>query len=439
MNREKELSLDRCHKDFLEICLGEFPIDRVNERVSEKITGLGTKVNEKIQSLDQFINYITGQRKAAEGIDTKPQFTGVSKTRMADGAAAAFVDEVTSTVVAEGVNSQLNLRLTSIFEYADNQWRAVHFHTSLGQSAEGTEASGAAKERNEELEQIIADKTNDLAEAIEELKATRTQLLTQEKLAALGRLAAGIAHEIKNPMNFVNNFSELSLEYVEEIRAALTKLPQNDATGEIEDLVVDVANNLKKIHQHGTRADGILKSMLLHSRGGSGVLEPTDINELLREYVNLAFHGMRAGKKPINVKINCELSEDINNVPVYPEDFSRVVLNLCKNAFDAMRDKAAQAQNGTYLPSLFVKSSVENERVRITFEDNGPGIPEEIRNKLFEPFFTTKKGTEGTGLGLSITNDIIKNHKGMISLDSKPDSYTRFTIELPLTNETKAP
>ncbi|HKL02124.1 MAG TPA: ATP-binding protein, partial [Cryomorphaceae bacterium] len=176
-------------------------------------------------------------------------------------------------------------------------------------------------------------------------------------------------------------------------------------------------------------------SMLMHSRGGSGVLEPTDINELVREYVNLAFHGMRASKNPINVKINYELDESIGAVPVYPEDFSRVVLNLCKNAFDAMRDKAGRSQNGTYLPTLSVKSMSTKDTVQLSFEDNGPGIDEANRKKLFEPFFTTKKGTEGTGLGLSITHDIIKNHKGQISIDSELDQFTRFVVDLPSTNQ----
>lgn len=271
-----------------------------------------------------------------------------------------------------------------------------------------------------------------IAELEEQLKSARQKLLQQEKLAALGQLAAGIAHEIKNPMNFVNNFSELSLEYTDEIKECLAKLSPNDTTNEIKDLLEDVAENLKKIHQHGTRADSIVKSMLMHSRGGSGVLEPTELNELLREYVNLAFHGMRAGKNPINVKINYELDEHIGAVPVYPEDFSRVVLNLCKNAFDAMRDKFSLSQNGTYLPSLTVKSALQNDRLTVTFEDNGPGISEENRQKLFEPFFTTKKGKEGTGLGLSITQDIVKNHEGEIKLESVENEFTKFTIELPV-------
>ena len=436
MTKEKEDLLEKCHTDFLEICFGDFPMDRIHEKVSEKITGYGTNVNEKIQSFDDFINLLSMQRAESEGVDMNFEFDGISKTLMSEGNAAAFVDEMKLTMVIEGGHFQLNVRLSSIFEYSGNQWWAVHFHGSIAQGVEGAEDTWAVnewKEKNEKLEQAIAKKTADLASTIEELKATQTQLVVQEKLAALGQLAAGIAHEIKNPMNFINNFSELNLEYVEEILEMVEDLEKNDTTTEIEEVLTDISDNLKKIHQHGTRADSIVKSMLLHSRGGSGELEPTDLNELIGEYVNLAFHGMRAGKNPINVKIDYEFDENVGTVPVFPEDFSRVVLNLCKNAFDAMRDKTRLSENGAYLPALTVKSKKEDRKVVVSIEDNGPGMTDEVRKKLFEPFFTTKKGTEGTGLGLSITHDIIKNHKGEISIESNPDAFTRFIIEIPLT------
>jgi len=438
MIEEKDKLLDQCHADFFEICFGDFPMNLVYTRVSDKISGYGTNVNERVESFDDFIALLAMQRKESEGIDMKFQFDRISKTTLAENNAATFVDEIRLNSVIDGKDFELKVRVNSVFEYEKGQWWAVNFHGSIPQGVKGAQDTWAVNEwkaKSEELELKVAEKTAQLATSIEELKATQTQLVVQEKLAALGQLAAGIAHEIKNPMNFVNNFSELSLEYVDEILEFLAKLPQNDTTNEIKDLLDDVADNLKKIHQHGSRADSIVKSMLMHSRGGSGVLEPTDINELVREYVNLAFHGMRASKNPINVKINYELDESIGAVPVYPEDFSRVVLNLCKNAFDAMRDKAGRSQNGTYLPTLSVKSMSTKDTVQLSFEDNGPGIDEANRKKLFEPFFTTKKGTEGTGLGLSITHDIIKNHKGQISIDSELDQFTRFVVDLPSTNQ----
>jgi signal transduction histidine kinase len=292
---------------------------------------------------------------------------------------------------------------------------------------ENIQLKEAIKRRTAQLEQ----KNEELQNALEELKATQAQLIQSEKLASLGQLAAGIAHEIKNPMNFINNFSDLSLEYVEEIKEVLTKLDRNNYTTEIEELLDDVTENLKKVHHHGTRADGIVTSMLMHSRGGNGTMEPTDLNALIKEYVNLAFHGMRAGKSPINVSINLDLDDSIGAVPLNTEDFSRVILNLCKNAFDAMRSKSLLADN-TYQPTLNISSYKDNnEVVHVDIEDNGPGVPDGIKEKLFQPFFTTKKGTEGTGLGLSITHDIITKHNGSIKVTSKENHFTCFHIYLP--------
>ncbi|MEA1786055.1 ATP-binding protein [Arenibacter sp. GZD96] len=289
------------------------------------------------------------------------------------------------------------------------------------------------KERTREKELAQA---HEIEKAYENLKATQAQLIQSEKLASLGQLAAGIAHEIKNPMNFINNFSELSLEYLDEIRQELTKLDKNESTEEIGSLLNDVEENLKKVHHHGTRADNIVKSMLMHSRGGSGLMEPTNLNELIKEYVNLAFHGMRAGKTAINVKIELDLEETLPLVELNAEDFSRVILNLCKNAFDAMRTKGLQPEQKDYKPVLKVQTKSQNNGMAaIDIEDNGPGVAEAIKNKLFQPFFTTKKGTEGTGLGLSITHDIISKHKGTITIASEENTFTRFEIRLPITTK----
>ena len=271
MTKKKELLLDQCHADFLDICFGNFPMDGIHTKVSRKIVGYGTNINEKIQSFDDFINLLTMQRKESEGIDMKFQFNDVSKTLMAEGNAAIFVDEIKLTMVIEGGNFELNVRITSIFEYADNQWWAVNFHGSLAQGVEGKQDTWTVnewKEKNEKLEQIIAEKTAELAASIEELKATQSQLVQQEKLASLGQLTAGIAHEIKNPLNFVNNFSDVSLEMIDEALEELGKTSQDDHTSETAVILADIKSNLSKIHEHGTRADGIVQSMLMHSRGG---------------------------------------------------------------------------------------------------------------------------------------------------------------------------
>jgi signal transduction histidine kinase len=204
-----------------------------------------------------------------------------------------------------------------------------------------------------------------------------------------------------------------------------------ESFADIEEILADVQSNLTKIHQHGTRANGIVSSMLQHSRGGSGKLEPTDLNALVKEYVNLAFHGMRAGKNPIDVDIKLDFDEKLGQVNLIGEDFSRVVLNLCNNAFDAMREKVKI--ESSYTPILTVRSKRLTNSVEIQIEDNGPGIPDEIKDKILQPFFTTKKGTEGTGLGLSITHDIIKAHGGEMKIESNVEHGTTFMVQIPIT------
>lgn len=271
-----------------------------------------------------------------------------------------------------------------------------------------------------------------LQAALNELKSAQEQLVQQEKLASLGQLTAGIAHEIKNPLNFVNNFSDLNIELIDEVMEELQKIDKNASTEGMLETLTDVKANLEKVHQHGKRADGIVKSMLQHSRGGSGILEPTDLNSLIREYVNLSFHGMRAGKKAINVSIDLDLGDEVGMVPMVGEDFSRVILNLCNNAFDAMREKLnSEKAPQDYLPKLSVRSKRDHGNIILEVEDNGCGIPDELKDKILQPFFTTKKGTEGTGLGLSITHDIIKSHKGSLSISTNKNIFTRFTICVP--------
>jgi signal transduction histidine kinase len=292
-----------------------------------------------------------------------------------------------------------------------------------------------------------ADAYHKMRSALNDLQAAQEQLVQQEKLASLGQLTAGIAHEIKNPLNFVNNFSDVSLEMIDEALEEIRQIGDNDHAAETAVILADIKLNLKKIHEHGTRADSIVKSMLQHSRGGGGNLEPTDVNNTLKEFVNLAYHGMRAGIKPINVDILFELDDQAGDVPLIPEDFSRVILNLCNNAFDAMRDKQTalsdpgsksgkdqnrpvpESGNEPYRPGLTIRTLRNNGTVSIEFEDNGPGIPDEIKDKILQPFFTTKKGTQGTGLGLSITHDIVKAHGGSLGIHSV-QGKTIFSITL---------
>jgi signal transduction histidine kinase len=276
----------------------------------------------------------------------------------------------------------------------------------------------------------LSDEKQRVEEALNELKITQNQLIQHEKLASLGQLTAGIAHEIKNPLNFINNFSELSLELIDEVFEELEKPNKVEAKENITALLEDVKLNLQKVFKHGTRADRIVKSMLMHSRGSTGEKAPTALNTLVSENVTLSFHSMRANKNPYNVSMDINLDESIDLVPVIAEDFSRVIINLCNNAFDAMREKLARTEG--YIPKLSVTTSKSNNKIIIQIADNGPGIPVEIKDKILQPFFTTKKGTEGTGLGLSITHDIIEVHGGELRVDNKDGEGAQFTIILPL-------
>jgi signal transduction histidine kinase len=289
------------------------------------------------------------------------------------------------------------------------------------------EAFSTAYARYEDFKKLELAKSA-VESAMIELKATQTQLIQQEKLASLGQLTAGIAHEIRNPLNFVNNFSEVSIEMIEEVQEERIKSPESRDEGLVDEILEDIKSNLQKVHEHGTRANTIVSSMLQHSRGGSGKMEPTDLNALIKEYVNLSFHGMRAGKNPINVDIQLHLDETLGKVNLIGEDFSRVVLNLVNNAFDAMREKTKTEPD--YKPVLSIYTRSIDKVVEISIGDNGPGIPDEIKDKILQPFFTTKKGTEGTGLGLSITHDIVKAHGGELEIDTSMNKGTNFKIKL---------
>ena len=304
----------------------------------------------------------------------------------------------------------------------------------LGQSM--AKALSVAYDRYEDFNKLEQAKTK-VENALSSLESAQKQLVQQEKLASLGQLTAGIAHEIKNPLNFINNFSDLSVDLVNEIREELrsasagNELRQED----IQDILNDLETNLKTIYKHGSRTDTIVKSMLEHSRGGSGVMEPNNVNELLTEFGNLSYHGMRAGKEPMQVEMVYELDDTIEDIPIVAEDFSRVIVNLCYNSFDAMRSKEndMKEKGEEFDPKLILRTRLRDNNISIEIEDNGSGIPAEIKDKILQPFFTTKKGTAGTGLGLSITNEIISAHGGSLQIDSEKDTFTRFSIVLPKT------
>jgi len=315
-------------------------------------------------------------------------------------------------------------RFTNVFEQAYIRFMDIR---------KAEEQAAVIKREKERLEKTLSD-----------LQATQKQLIQSEKMASLGELTAGIAHEIQNPLNFVNNFSEVSGELIDEMKAELAK-----DNGDVQAIIEDLRQNLEKINHHGKRADGIVKGMLMHSRAGTGKKELTDINMLCDEYLRLSYHGFRAKDKSFNAKYETRFDAGIEKINVVPQEIGRVILNLINNAFYACaeRSRSAEAErrilseaegsgstvNEKYEPAVIVSTMKMEDKVEVKVEDNGNGIPDSIKEKIFQPFFTTKPTGQGTGLGLSLSYDIIKAHGGDIRLETKPGEGSVFTMIIPLT------
>ncbi|HAK77018.1 MAG TPA: histidine kinase [Runella sp.] len=288
-----------------------------------------------------------------------------------------------------------------------------------------------------DLEYQVAERTaeitkqkEELQQALEHLKATQEQLIQSEKLASLGELTAGIAHEIQNPLNFVNNFSEVSVELLDELKSERARPKEDRDEGLEAEILDDIFQNLEKINHHGKRASSIVTGMLQHSRASTGKKEPVNLNALADEYLRLSYHGLRAKDKSFNAKMNTFFDESLPKVNVIPQDFGRVLLNLINNAFYAVQARSL-SQPENYMPTVTVSTQNTDQGIIIKVGDNGTGIPEELKSKIFQPFFTTKPTGQGTGLGLSLAYDIVtKGHGGTIELDSVEGEGTTFTITL---------
>ncbi len=294
---------------------------------------------------------------------------------------------------------------------------------------EAKKEADAIELRNKELTKLnkeIAIQKKNAEEALAELKTTQAQLIQAEKMASLGELTAGIAHEIQNPLNFVNNFSEVNTELIDEMQ-------EHIASGNLDELkaiATDIKENQDKITHHGKRADAIVKGMLQHSRSSSGVKEPTNVNELADEYLRLAYHGLRAKDKSFNAVMKTNYDETLGPIPVIPQDVGRVILNLITNAFYAVTEKKGLQPKG-YEPTVMVSTKKAGDEVLVSVKDNGNGIPQKVLDKIFQPFFTTKPTGQGTGLGLSLSYDIIKAHGGEIKVQTKDGEGSEFIIHLP--------
>jgi two-component system, NtrC family, sensor kinase len=276
-------------------------------------------------------------------------------------------------------------------------------------------------------------RTRELAKSLEDLRTTQDRLVQTQKLALLGQLTAGIAHEIKNPLNFVNNFSGISAELIDELQDSLKGIPLDDkARTEINELTDTLKNNFDKVVHHGRRADAIVKNMLQHSREGSGEHRMIDINALVEESLNLAWHGARAETQGFEIKLKQFFDSSAGGADVFPQDIRRALLNVISNGFYATTKRRAEIDGGDYEPTLTASTKNLGDRVEIRIRDNGTGIAPDVKEKMFNPFFTTKPTGEGTGLGLSISHDIIvKQHAGAIEVDTQPGEFTEIRVILP--------
>ena len=405
---------------------------------ADSVTFIGSGLNEKAANKQE---YIAINNKGIEQYPEKFQMETVWKRVSISGDLALVESELEwMVVIAEKIEKEM-LRNTVVLKKFDTKWLIIHVHGSMPDyrlSGQNYMTNTETSKRNIELEQQVYQRTRELSKAIENLHSTQSQLIQAEKMASLGELTAGIAHEIQNPLNFVNNFSEVNTELVEELLLAIESNKMED----VKLIAADIQANEERIVHHGKRADAIVKGMLQHSRSSSGQKEPTDINALCDEYLRLSYHGLRAKDKSFNATMKTDFDRSIGNISIIPQDIGRVLLNLFTNAFYA----ASLPSEGGFLdpdnkktPTVWVRTSKTplpasggtGAGFQISVFDNGPGIPEKILDKIFQPFFTTKPTGHGTGLGLSLSYDIIKANGGELKVETKEGEGTQFIITLP--------
>ena len=351
-------------------------------------------------------------------VKADPEYTWSEAQRLGD-----YRTVLTVPMLREGVpTGVLSLTRSEVRPFTDKQIELAS--TFADQAAIAIE--------NVRLFESVEARTRELAASLENLRTTQDRLVQTQKLASLGQLTAGIAHEIKNPLNFVNNFSTVSSELVDELQDTVKDLAIDEKTRkQIDELTDMLRGNLDKVVQHGKRADAIVKNMLLHSREGSGEHRVVDVNALVEESLNLAYHGARAEKQGFNITLERSLDPAAGAADVFPQDITRVLINLISNGFYAASRRKAQDGDG-FEPTLAAATRSLGDRVEIRIRDNGTGIPPEVKEKIFNPFFTTKPAGEGTGLGLSISHDIVvKQHGGSIEVDTRPGEFTEIRIILP--------
>ena len=428
MTNQKAEQLEEQYNNFVELLKNSFPLEKISLLFVSDIMGYGANLDETIFNLNELYEGFRIQKEQSFGLELQFEFTPVSRRISHQENVAIYVDEIRIMMTIEGVRHENVLRLSIIFELIEVKWLCTHFHASRAIDVEGDAwATDLSKKKNEELQRMVDERTIQLQNSILELKSTQAQLIQSEKMASLGELTAGIAHEIQNPLNFVNNFSEVSTELIDEMKEELKN-------GDIEEgiaLAENLKQNLEKINHHGQRASSIVKGMLEHSRTSSGQKELTDINALCDEYLRLSYHGLRAKDKSFNATMEITFDPTLPKIEVVPQDIGRVLLNLINNAFYAVHERSKKDES-EYVPTVSVTTELTaNTQLIIAVEDNGSGIPDSIKEKIFQPFFTTKPTGQGTGLGLSLSYDIVKAHGGEIKVETKEGEGSIFIISVP--------
>jgi signal transduction histidine kinase len=440
----------KTHQELLDAILhrGLDPESDLRRIMSPDISGAGSAKHEVYNNIEEYITKIfkVEIRQMPNNIEVlyqKPRILIFENLAVLFGLSEA-------RFMLNGTASIIYKRRTVVYIWIADRWLAIHLHAShpSNQISEGESwPTEALKARNEELKKLVDEKTLKLTLSIEELKTSQTKLIQSEKMASLGELTAGIAHEIQNPLNFVNNFSEVNTELIEDLKGERSKV-KDERNEQLEDEILnDLENNLQKIAHHGKRADAIVKGMLQHSRSNTSKKEPTDINKLADEYLRLCYHGLRAKDPFFNATIQTDFDQSLEEINIIPQDIGRVFLNLFTNAFYAVTEKkksplspkgVRRTEQDNYEPvvtvttkSLSSPSGDGGKGIEIRVRDNGNGIPQKILDKIFQPFFTTKPTGQGTGLGLSLSYDIIKGHGGELKVETKEGGFAEFIIHLP--------
>jgi len=402
------------------------PETDLREIMSESIKGFGTGKHEIFHSYNEFkekIFKVFGKQLPA---GAKLHFINIQSEVLDAIGIVHATYEINYTL--DGIENNYYGRRSTVFQWDNDRWHAIHLHVSEPSAhlvAGESLPVKALKAQNEELKKQVSIRTEELSKSLNDLKATQQQLIQSEKMASLGELTAGIAHEIQNPLNFVNNFSEVNEELIKELKNEAVK----GNLEEVKAIANDIEFNSEKISHHGKRADAIVKGMLQHSRSSSGQKEPTDINALANEYLRLAYHGLRAKDKSFNAMMKTDFDESIGKINVVPQEIGRVILNLITNAFYAVTEKKKQLGDG-YEPTVSISTKKINGKVEIKVADNGNGIPQKMLDKIFQPFFTTKPTGQGTGLGLSLSYDIVKAHGGGLKVETKEGEGSEFIVAL---------